>query len=88
MNINAIQTLQWKFFTAKQGTKKTLTINCEGFQKKAVTYSSTSVVPSALMGLTTLFGMVRGEPHCNNHLRVISCLVIRTIQGISAKAEQ
>ena len=26
-------------------------------------------VPSALMGLTSLFGMVRGEPHCDNHLK-------------------
>ena len=29
-------------------------------------------VPSALMGLTSLFGMVRGEPHCNNHLKSFS----------------
>ena len=27
-------------------------------------------VPSALMDLTSLFGMVRGEPHCNNHLKL------------------
>ena len=27
-------------------------------------------VPSALMGLTSLFGMVRGEPHCCNHLKL------------------
>ena len=40
--------------------------------KKAATYSSTSVVPSALMGLTSLFGMVRGEPHCYNHLKSFS----------------
>jgi hypothetical protein len=25
-------------------------------------------VPSALTGLTTLFGMVRGEPRCYSHL--------------------
>ena len=37
--------------------------------KKAATYSPTSAVPSALMGLTSLFGMVRGEPHCYNHLK-------------------
>ncbi len=28
-----------------------------------------NVVPSARMGLTSLFGMVRGEPHCYNHLK-------------------
>ena len=37
--------------------------------KKATTYSPTNAVPSALMGLTSLFGMVRGEPHCYNHLK-------------------
>lgn len=37
--------------------------------KKAATYSPTYAVPSALMGLTTLFGMVRGEPHRYNHLK-------------------
>nr|AOE05662.1 hypothetical protein [uncultured bacterium] len=45
-----------------------------------MTYSSTSVVPSALMGLTALFGMVRGEPHCNNHLRVI-CLLKNSLEN-------
>ena len=40
-----------------------------GFSKKAMTYSPTNAVPSALTGLTTLFGMVRGEPRCNNHLK-------------------
>ncbi len=29
-------------------------------------------VPSALAGLTTLFGMGRGEPRRNNHLKVVS----------------
>ena len=28
------------------------------------------------MGLTALFGMERGEPHCNNHLRVICNLLL------------
>ena len=32
-----------------------------------------------------LFGMVRGEPHCNNHLMVISCLALWAIQGISCQ---
>ena len=39
--------------------------------RKAATYSSTSVVPSAQMGLTSLFGMVRGEPHRYNHLKLV-----------------
>ena len=42
----------------------------KGSQKKAVTYSPTSVVPSAQMGLTSLFGKVRGEPHRYNHLKL------------------
>ena len=38
--------------------------------KKAATYSpTTSVVPSALKGLTALFGMVRGETFDYNHLK-------------------
>ena len=41
----------------------------EGFLKKATTYSPTIVVPSAQMGLTSLFGKVRGEPHRYNHLK-------------------
>ena len=37
--------------------------------KKAATYSPTCVVPSALKGLTALFGMVRGETFDYNHLK-------------------
>ena len=37
--------------------------------RKAATYSPTIVVPLALSGLTSLFGMVRGEPRCYNHLK-------------------
>ena len=37
--------------------------------KKAATYSPTIVVPLALTGLTSLFGMVRGEPRRYNHLK-------------------
>ncbi len=36
--------------------------------RKAATYSSTVVVPSAQTGLTSLFGKVRGEPRRYNHL--------------------
>ena len=31
--------------------------------------SHITAVPSARMGLTSLFGKVRGEPHCYNHLK-------------------
>ena len=31
--------------------------------------SPTNAVPSALTDLTSLFGMVRGEPRRNNHLK-------------------
>ena len=36
--------------------------------KKAATYFPTIVVSSAQTGLTSLFGMVRGEPRRYNHL--------------------
>ena len=41
----------------------------KGLPRKATTYSPTFAVPSALTGLTTLFGMVRGEPRRYNHLK-------------------
>jgi hypothetical protein len=34
--------------------------------------SHTNAVPSALMGLTSLFGMGRGGPHCYSHQSVCS----------------
>ena len=34
----------------------------------ASTYSPAVAVPSALVGLTSLFGMGRGGPHRNRHL--------------------
>ena len=53
-------------------------MNCS-FYKKAATYSPTCVVPSALKGLTALFGMVRGETFDYNHLKllVVRLLLIR-----------
>ena len=54
-------------------------MNNSVFDKKAATYSpTTSVVPSALKGLTALFGMVRGETFDYNHLKllVVSTLVL------------
>ncbi len=37
--------------------------------KKGGDLLSHNAVPSALTGLTTLFGMVRGEPRRYNHLK-------------------
>ena len=31
------------------------------------------LVPSALVGLTALFGMGRGDPHRYSHLKILSC---------------
>ena len=39
---------------------KALQFSLQGFHKKAATYSPANAVPSALMSLTSLFGMVRG----------------------------
>ena len=36
-------------------------------RKMAATYSPANAVPSAQVCLTSLFGMGRGDPHCNNH---------------------
>ena len=46
-------------------------MNNSVFDKKAATYSPTCVVPSALKGLTALFGMVRGETFDYNHLKLL-----------------
>ncbi len=44
-----------------------------GFQKKGDDIlSHITAVPSAQAGLTSLFGMGRGEPRRNNHLKVFS----------------
>ena len=45
-------------------------IKDQGFLKVASTYSPTlkRAVPSAQVGLTSLFGMGRGGPHRNRHL--------------------
>ncbi len=45
--------------------------------RKAATYSPTIVVPLALTGLTSLFGMVRGEPRCYNHLKLLIVVSIK-----------
>ncbi len=42
----------------------------EAFRKLATTYFPTNAVSSALVGLTSLFGMGRGEHHRNNHQKI------------------
>ena len=50
----------------------------KGFQKKGDDIlSHITAVPSAQAGLTTLFGMGRGEPRRNNHLKVVLQWVFR-----------
>ena len=49
--------------------KKRPTHNCEWvFEEGGDILSHRMAVPSALIGLTSLFGMGRGEPYCYNHL--------------------
>ena len=44
----------------------------KGFQKKGGDIlSHITAVPSAQSGLTSLFGMGRGEPRRNNHLKFL-----------------
>ena len=52
----------------------------QGFQKKGDDIlSHNNAVPSAQAGLTSLFGMGRGEPRRNNHLKAIRCKQLLTI---------
>jgi hypothetical protein len=52
--------------------KKPLSDLDRGSQKKGDDIlSHITAVPSAQAGLTTLFGMGRGEPRRNNHLKVL-----------------
>ena len=41
---------------------------CCGLEEGGDILSHQMAVPSALIGLTSLFGMGRGEPYCYNHL--------------------
>ena len=56
--------------------KRVIRLN-NSFYKKAATYSPAFAVPSALKGLTSLFGMVRGETFRYNHLK--SLVLLNTI---------
>jgi hypothetical protein len=51
----------------------------QGFLKVASTYSPTlkRAVPSAQVGLTSLFGMGRGGPYCYKHLKLSTAFLIR-----------
>ena len=56
----------------------------KGFQKKGGDIlSHITAVPSAQSGLTSLFGMGRGEPRRNNHLKrlVVGCRLL--VVGVS-----
>ena len=47
---------------------------CWGLEEGSDILSHRLAVPSALMGLTSLFGMERGEPHRYNHLNCRSVI--------------
>ncbi len=51
--------------------KKSTHLTISAFQKKGDDIlSHNTAVPSALTGLTSLFGMGRGEPRCYSHLKL------------------
>ena len=41
--------------------------------RQRLTLPGVILVPSALVGLTALFGMGRGDPHRYSHLKILSC---------------
>ncbi len=54
-------------------------ITWSGFKNKLRqrhTLPHVTVVPSALVSLTSLFGMGRGEPHRNSHLKALYQLLL------------
>ena len=54
--------------------KKNLNLNSRGLKNMATTYSPRKTqVPSAMRGLTTLFGMGRGEHPRQNHHKKVKC---------------
>ena len=56
--------------------KKDPSLSNEGLQGRRRHTLPPMAVPSALLGLTSLFGMERGEPQCNSHLIVVRNLEI------------
>ena len=47
----------------------------------AMTYSPDFSVPSALSSLTSLFGMGRGDPRCNNHHKFLSTVALAKVDN-------
>ena len=64
--------ISWCHCERSEAKKNPDTLLYRGLLSLAATYSPTFVVPSALMGLTSLFGMGRGGPHCNSHLKIFT----------------
>ena len=62
-------TNQYNIFSIRYNAQKTPSFFNEGVSKKGNDLLSHTAVPSALTGLTSLFGMVRGEPRRYNHLK-------------------
>ena len=69
-------------FESRLEEKKSPEVKTSGLKKMAMTYSPGYPVPSALLSLTSLFGMGRGEPQCNNHHKPLShsCDLFRDIK--------
>jgi hypothetical protein len=60
----------------------------KGFEKKGSDIlSHITAVPSAQAGLTTLFGMGRGEPRRNNHLKSLQLLWAIILQVVIHNSE-
>ena len=61
--------------------KKALPIDREGSDKKRqrLTLPGFIQVPSALVGLTALFGMGRGDPHRYSHLKIFNDITKRRV---------
>ena len=57
------------YFLKKRQKKNPHQINDEDSKEGGDLLSHENVVPSALAGLTALFGMGRGEPRRYNHLK-------------------
>ena len=56
-------------------TKKPDTTSCIGFKERQRLTIPPVAVPSALTGLTSLFGMGRGETYRYNHLKSVGVLL-------------
>ena len=60
-----------KFSQSKKRINKKPLHKSEGVRRRRRHTLPPMAVPSALLGLTSLFGMGRGEPQCNSHLIVV-----------------